>query len=94
MREKVVLLALALVMVAGAAQARRLDPNEVKSWCKQNNGTYWPTSVGHTYGCLSDLLVIVCGGVTPEQKNSCYVGRQVPPHYHLPTPPTSGDEKH
>lgn len=97
MREKALLLALTLAMVAGAAHARLIDPKTVKQFCHDNHGTYWPTGGRyntHTYGCMTDNLLIVCGGVTDEQKDSCFIGRHAPPNYHLPTHPTSGGEKH
>ncbi|HEY2482551.1 MAG TPA: hypothetical protein VGI30_10205 [Caulobacteraceae bacterium] len=94
MRTNTLLLAFGLVLAAGAAQARLLDPAAVKSFCKQNNGTYWPQGgTSHTYGCLSDALLIVCGGVTPAQRNSCYTGRQAP-HFRLPRSPASGGVRH
>lgn len=56
-------------------------------FCVSNNGTYWPDSAGHTYGCLwDDGQVIVCGGVTTAQKHSCTVTRRAPKG-HGPTPP-------
>ena len=70
-----------------------INPATIKQFCKSNNGTYWPDSVGHTYGCLYDGGVIVCGGVgmTGKDKNSdtCYESMVAPHRWPAPPHPSS-----
>jgi len=76
----------ALALSAVAAVPARADvvhhlipKGTIQAFCKTNNGTYWPTSSGGTYGCFWDESVVVCGGVNPDQKGSCYEPSE-PPH--------------
>jgi hypothetical protein len=96
MRREALLLGLALaISAASAAHARLIDPKDVQQFCHTNHGTYWPQGgTSHTYGCLTDNMLIVCGGITPKQQESCFIGRHAPPHYRLPeVPPKSGGAK-
>lgn len=70
-----------------------INPGTIRTFCLSNNGTYWPDSKGHTYGCFWDESVIVCGGVNADQKHSCYESDQAPRTG--PKPPWfHGAEKH
>ena len=60
----------------GILPARRIQSHShhsVKSHCEQSGGVWFPESATNaTYGCLyPDDTLIVCGGITPAQKNSC-----------------------
>ena len=72
-------------LIADSAMAKEVpikgnSKKEVKSRCDESGGTYWPTSGGGTYGCISpDGSGITCGGVTANDKKTCGTFRQVPP---------------
>lgn len=91
--------ALALSVAPGLVKAdiihHLINPATIKAFCKSNNGTYWPVNTsqgGHTYGCLYDGGVIVCGGLAPDQKNTCYESMLVPHRWPAPTPPHGHDK--
>lgn len=79
----------AIVVVADLAMAKEIpigghNKNSVKLECTQNNGVFWPTSSGGTYGCMNpDGSGIICGGVSKHDKKTCSTFRQVPPRIPL-----------
>ena len=62
------------------------SPTKVEGKCNTDGGTYFNN--GTTYACLyTNGSVIVCGGVTPHQKQTCYESSARPNvrPFHLPT---------
>lgn len=62
----------ATILLTTPAAAKRIplvNRNKVEGACNDKGGAWWPTSGGHTYGCLNpDGSGIVCGGDLKEDQ--------------------------
>ena len=60
------------------------NKDQVQGKCGGDGDVYWQG--GPTYGCMkADGSGIVCGGTTPQQKNTCDTFARVPRHFRFPT---------
>lgn len=65
--------------MADTASAKEVSLAEGQKIINGCDGTTWvPGATGHTSGCMNkNGSGVVCGGVTPKQKNSCSTFRIV-----------------
>ena len=76
-------------LLASSAMAKEItikgnNRDQVQGRCGTSGGTFWPSSAGGTYGCMNpDGSGIVCGGMTPKDKQTCSTFMQMPPR--IPT---------
>jgi hypothetical protein len=74
---------LAMIMLGQSSRAEEVSikgnsHDRVQGRCSGDGDVYWTEGkTGSTYGCLrADGSGIVCGGVTPQQKQTCSTFRQ------------------